>query len=1131
MKVLIVSENSVVCEKILKELKKSFPEAAFAEVCTEREWNEALGDKTVDALITMENLSWGSGLQLLKQIRQHSSETIAVMVSSKLSLDTAIAGMRLGLSDYITLEDIQRLPLILREKFRKSHNEIQSSRSVNHEYLSDRFYRMLFDNAKDAIFLMDKDVFIDCNCKATEMFGCTRKQILLKKPYEFSPPKQQDGSDSKEKALEKIQAALTGVPQYFEWRYQKLDGSVLDAEISLMPLIIDEKKYIQARVRDISPRKKAEQEFKTLFDNMAIGLYRTTPDGQILMANPTLIKMLGFSSFEELVERNLEEDGFECGYCRGDFKRKINEQGRVSGLISAWKKKDGEVIFVRENAQVVRDENGNILYYEGSAEDITEQIQYEEQIHLLSNALRSVNECISITDENNNFIYVNPAFEKTYGYSLDELIGKNINIVCSEKSPRDIIKKVLSKTLKGEWRGELWNKRKDGSEFLIELQTSVVRDERGNTVALIGVARDITEKKEVERALKESEEKFKILFEFAPDAYYLRDLNGKFIEVNKAAEEMVGYRREELLGKTFFEAGLLSEDQFPIAISALEKGKERKPIGPVEMVLIGKDGSRVPVEIRAIPITINENTIIFGIARDITERKRAEEALKESEAKYRRFFEEDLTGNYISTPDGRLLFCNPAFVRIFGFSSVEDALNYDMEKLYPNPDSRAQLLKKLQKEKKLQNYEIELRRIDGKPLHVIQNMIGDFDENGDLRQIRGYLFDITEQKLLEDELKHAQKMEAIGRLAGGVAHDFNNLLTVINGYSDLILNRIKPTDPIIKEISQIKKAGERASALTNQLLAFSRRQVVLPKIVDLNQIVANTEKMLRRLIGEDIELKTELQQGLGMVKIDPVQIDQIIMNLAVNARDAMPQGGCLIIRTSNVEIKEPLVKSPFKIPPGNYAVLSVCDSGIGMDVETLTHIFEPFFTTKEQGKGTGLGLSMVYGIVKQNKGFIEVKSKPGEGSTFKIYLPRIEEEKAYENKTKNNTEKLSGTETILVIEDEDGVRELVKNALTGNGYNILEACDADEALNLIRKHKPELHLILTDVVMPGMNGVELAKRVKEIHPDIKTLYMSGYTDSTNVNLKTLDDGVYFIQKPFTYLALLRKVRQILNNND
>ncbi len=390
-----------------------------------------------------------------------------------------------------------------------------------------------------------------------------------------------------------------------------------------------------------------------------------------------------------------------------------------------------------------------------------------------------------------------------------------------------------------------------------------------------------------------------------------------------------------------------------------------------------------------------------------------------------------------------------------------------------------------------------------------------------------FVSDITQRKRLEDQLLHAQKMEAIGRLAGGVAHDFNNMLTIISGYDRMLLDGLSPQDPMRGYAEEVARAADRAGALTAQLLAFSRRQVLRPRVVDINELLHSADKMLRRLIGEDIDLTLSLGAGVGNIKTDPGQVEQIIFNLAINARDAMPEGGRLIIETAVTHLDENYSRTHLGVQPGDYVMIAVSDTGHGMDAETKRHIFEPFFTTKEQGRGTGLGLATVYGTVKQSGGDIWVYSEPGKGTTFKIYFPRVVEAPSADQPARNAAAK-QGVETVLLVEDEKGVRELIAEMLRRQGYQVLRAADPLEALRISRQYNGTIHMLLTDVVMPQMSGKQLAEQLAPVRPDMKVLYLSGYTENTVVHHGVLEANVEFLAKPFSQQALAEKIRDILD---
>ena len=508
----------------------------------------------------------------------------------------------------------------------------------------------------------------------------------------------------------------------------------------------------------------------------------------------------------------------------------------------------------------------------------------------------------------------------------------------------------------------------------------------------------------------------------------------------------------------------------------------------------------------------------------------------QSAERYRDYFENAKDAIYVHDLAGHYIMVNKAGEDLIGYSR-EEILQMRISDVVPRPylDHIHTRLKEKLADHSLTIYECEAIRKDGNrvPIEVSSRLIY---ENGVPVAVQGSARDITERKRAEEalrasqlQLQQSQKLEAIGQLAGGVAHDFNNMLTAIIGYTDLSLRRVGLENPIRRNLEETKKAAERAASLVRQLLAFSRKQILEPKVLDLNDVVKDMHKMLTRLIGENIKLATRLETDLGSVKADPCQVEQIIVNLVVNARDAMPRGGRVTIETANVSLDAQTAAKHVAVNPGEYVMLTVSDTGSGMDQETQARIFEPFFTTKEVGKGTGLGLSTVYGIVKQSGGNIWVYSEPGFGTVFKVYLPRIDEA------TANSIARLAqesnaprGTETILLVEDEDVVRGLTRKILMQAGYNVLDARSGNEAIRLCATHAGSIDLLLTDVVMPEISGKEVADRLLELRPSIRVLFMSGYTDEAIVQHGVLDANVKFIQKPFTWIALTRKVREVLN---
>jgi len=555
----------------------------------------------------------------------------------------------------------------------------------------------------------------------------------------------------------------------------------------------------------------------------------------------------------------------------------------------------------------------------------------------------------------------------------------------------------------------------------------------------------------------------------------------------------------------------------------------------MEIAIRRQSGEVLSILLSATEVEFDGQACLLALCYDVTKLKKAERGLRESEASLRKAQEVaqvgswtiDLTdparpvswsrethrvcgtdpGQFEPSIDGFLSLVHPLDRNslLHGFqASLEEGTPYDLEHRIVRPDGSVRWVR--------EQAEV-IRDAAGTPVRMV-----------------GTIQDVTERLQLERQLVQSQKMEAVGRLAGGIAHDFNNLLSVILGYGELVVRKVGD-EGVRHKVGEILKAGERAAALTRQLLAFSRRQVLVAEVLDLTQVVTGTTDMLRRLIGEDIDLTTVFQPGAAKVQADRGQLEQVLVNLVVNARDAMPQGGKLVIEVQETLVDRGFAGEQVNVPAGHYAVLSVHDTGVGMDAETRSHVFEPFFTTKGEGGGTGLGLATVYGIVKQSGGFVWVHSEPGQGSTFKVYLPRVEAELPEAPATNPPVASPRGSETILIAEDEDALRELSREVLESQGYRVLEARGGNEALEEARRHGGRIHLLLTDVVMPSLNGRELAEKLTAEHAAVKVLYMSGYTDDMVLRRGVLNEGTAFIQKPFTPDALVRRVRAVLDGTE
>jgi PAS domain S-box-containing protein len=648
---------------------------------------------------------------------------------------------------------------------------------------------------------------------------------------------------------------------------------------------------------------------------------------------------------------------------------------------------------------------------------------------------------------------------------------------------------------------------------------------RARSKLLLRLQTRLAEGKGLEAALRESEEKYRSLISNIPDVVWSLDSRGNIVFVSPRIEQLGGWTAAEVRqgGAALFFRTIHPDDVSTVKEAITTAYRDRQP-HEVEYRAQTKDGRWIWVRARTTSALEKDGVLYLqGLLTDVTERKRAEA----ENTRLVTAIEQSPEAVVITDPQGAIQYVNSAFSRITGYSR-EEILGKNPRILKSGKQDPAMYMQLWTTILKGETWRGELvnRRKDGS-LYTEQMTITPVrGAHGEVTHFISTMQDVTEHKLLEQQLYQAQRIEAVGRLAGGVAHDFNNLLTIISGYGQLLQERLDAKD--LEYLEEILKAGGRATSLTRQLLAFSRLQILAPRVLDLNSVVAELEKMLRRLIGEDIELATVRQPGLGQIKADPGQIEQVIVNLAVNARDAMPKGGKLTIETADIYLDEAQARTHATVVPGPHVMVAVSDTGMGMDADTQKRIFEPFFTTKERGKGTGLGLATVYGIVKQSGGSIWVYSEVGQGSTFKIYFPRVVEGAPQDKQAGVRAEAPRGTETILVAEDEEGVRSLVCATLRSKGYQVLEAPGPLEALALAESHAAPIHLLLTDLIMPKMSGKELSERLSALHPETRLLFMSGYTDDAVVRHGIMEASTSFLQKPFAPNALAQKVREVLD---
>ena len=994
-------------------------------------------------------------------------------------------------------------------------------------------FEILVSSVKDyAIFMLDPSGRVATwNAGAQHIKGYAPEEILGKHFSIFYTPKDvAAGYPDQELA----QAIATGRYEEEGIRLRK-DQSQIWAHVTITALFDNTRKLLGfAKVtRDISDRKRREaqehQHKLRLLDQSFDPIFTWTPgaSGGITFWNKGAERVYGYTEAEALNRSSHELLSTESSAGIPEILRALDRDGHWTGELR-HRAKDGRWLIVDARLSRITNPDGIVQILEANR-DITERKRIEsslksseERLRLLVDGVKDY--ALMMLDRDGCVLTWYAGAQDIFGYSAEEIVGKPYAtfFTAEDVAAGKPEKKLSSAAQLGRQDDIGWRLRKNGARFWANGTLTALLDEHGALHGYAKIVRDLTE-------VRRNEELVRSVLDHTFDSIISIDERGAIEMFNRSSEKIFGYTSDEVRGRNV--SMLMPE---PYAREHDDYLKSYLQTGVAKIIGIGreveglrKDGSRFPLE-----LAITEFTTEFaagrhftGVIRDLTHRKQAE--AQQSRLTAVMHATPDFVG--ISDSNGRAIFVNRAGRKMVGLGENEDIVNLDIDAFH-DPAS----LQIIQKEglphaikhgSWVGETSLQTRSVEKIP--VWQMILAHTGAHGNVEFYSTICRDLRERRKLEQQLRHAQKMEAVGLLAGGVAHDFNNLLTVISGYSEILQDALAPSSPLHRAVKSIQEAGERAAALTQQLLAFSRQTVLEARVVDLNSIVRETARMLKRLIGEDVILETALDPEVLAVKVDPGQIGQVLMNLAVNSRDAMPTGGRLTIETCAFTFDEGIVALRPAVKPGEYVQLAMTDTGCGMDEATRLRIFEPFYTTKAPGKGTGLGLAVVHGIVNQSGGHIEVYSEPQVGTTFKIYLPAVHE-KLSQSQPSLEVISLKGTETVLLVEDESAVREIAKIGLQIHGYQVLEASSGEEALKVIAGHDHPIDLLITDVIMPGMSGPELAKQVFLISPATRLIYASGYTRDAIVRNGVLEGEVAFIQKPYTPFSLLRKARAVLD---
>jgi PAS domain S-box-containing protein len=996
-------------------------------------------------------------------------------------------------------------------------------------------YRSLFDSMQEGVAIHklvhtngtpENYILLEVNRRYEEILGVRREDVVNKLATNVY------GIQDAPYLTEYASVVETGTPLHFETYFPPMDKHFLisvasmgdDRFATLFFDITEQKKNERAIQQAYKSVAKGEAHYRLMFNSVsdALFVHKFGEDGlpgHFLEVNDNACRCLGYTREELLQMGPLDLDAPEEHSDLAIRSHRILADGHLiwEGTHIA---KDGRRVPVEVNTHLV-DLNGEPTLI-SSVRDISDRKEIEKNYrHVFDGAL----EGIFRTSLDGRALLANPALATMLGYDSVEQYLSEMNDSARQvwMDPNERSRYLSLFELQGIIRGyECQLKRRDGNPVWVSLNSRKVCGEDGQILYSEGFIEDITERRRDEEFIKTSENKFRMAFMTGADAFSIATLNeGLILDVNDRFAEVFGYPADEARGKTSTQLGLYANHDRGRLISELTaKGY----VSNLEFEALRKNGERRSVVVSASVMESTGEQLILVVVKDITEEKRAEAGLKTLTTAVEQANETIV----ITDLNGTIQYCNPAFSKVTGYSK-EEAVGQN-PRVLKSGQHDAEFYRQMWAtitQGQVWSGHLTNKRKDGSLYEESGTISPIRDASGKISGFVAVKRDVTEHRKLEDQLRQAQKLESIGRLAGGVAHDFNNLLTVINGYSGLLLRSLKPGDPLRSYAEEISTAGDRAAGLTKQLLAFSRKQVIEPKVVDLNAIIRESAAMLQRLIGDDIALETHLDISLGRVMADPDQIHQIIMNLAVNARDAMSDGGALDIETLNCELTaEDGAGGRGGQVPGRYVLMTVTDTGHGMDETVRKQIFEPFFTTKGVGKGTGLGLSTVYGIVQQNGGWIDAWSEVGVGTTFKLYLPRIDA--CAVEVEERSVSAGGGGETILLVEDQEAVRSFAKAVLRQHGYQVIHAGDGDQALSVVKLHSGPIHLLLTDVVMPGLNGRELSVRLRELCPDLKVLFISGYTADVIAQRGVLDPGVAFLHKPFSQEELAQKVREVLD---
>jgi PAS domain S-box-containing protein len=1263
LRVLLVEDTPADAKLIERELRKTGLALTLRRTETKEEFLRGIFELEPDIILSDFKLQHFDGMSALRIALDMAPAIPFIVVTGSTDEETAVDCMKAGATDYIVKEHLRRLaPAVMAALERKRIVEDKRRAEAALRESEERF-RRLAENAQDLIYryrLKPSRGFEYVSPSSTTITG-------------YTPDEHYADPDLGFKITHPDDRHLLQTPPDFSApllvRWFRKDGSLVWTERRNVPVFDDtgELVAIEGIARDVTERvlaeerlRESEEKLRNIVDHSTNLFYSHTPEHVITYISPQSRVFLDCEPEEAMVrwtEYVTDNPANRIGF-------ELTERAIKTGIAQPpyeleLRTKKGRTVWVEvHEAPVVRD--GKTVTVVGSLTNITQRKRAEEEIRSnrewLSVVFDASRDGIAV-EQDEKIVFCNRAFARLFGCERpDELMWKHISTVQSPKDNERLLE-FTRKRLRGEPTPSVYEFqgiRKDGSEVALEASVSIAAISGQHYI--IGLFRDISERKQAEEELREMKDLLSAFVEHEPGAVFAFSLDGRMLLVNDEWEKTFGRSRDDVLGVRVAE--LFPPELADHYLATNQRVVDAKSSITFEYALNTAKGMR-HYEVTKFPLfgPTEEIEAVAGIATDITERRQAEEALRASEERYRRLFDEDLTGNFVTKPDGTIIACNPAFADLFGFASVEDALHTNAAKLYTSQAERERFLELVKKNKKLEYHETEFRRLDGQTIYVVENVVGRYDDEGNLVELHGYVFDDTkrrraeetlrklyravehtddvifitdpdgtityvnpafervygykpeetigrkpkllksgkmsagfyeefwktilagqsmrgelvnktkdgsfatveslvnpvvapdgnlsgfiavqkdittrkktgeERKELEAHLFQAQKMDSLGRLAGGIAHDFNNILGIIVGYSSLLPAIKDDEEKFGKAVEIIAQSVNRGAGLVRQILAFARKSDIHVEPIEINAAVREIVEMLQETFPKTIVVERKIERSLPFIEGDRTQLHQTLLNLCVNARDAMPDGGTLRIAAKAVEGMK--LRHKFaQATEEQYVQLSVSDTGGGITEEVKSHIFEPFFTTKEKGKGTGLGLSVVFGVVQSMKGFIDLESRPGQGTTFHVYLPVPRESaETVPGAYAGDLTIPGGNETLLLVEDEESLLEMLKNYLEGRGYRILTATDGESAVALFDQKKNEIALVLTDMGLPRMTGVNMFRRMKDIRAEVKVIMASGQIEY-GMRSELLKSGVRdFVQKPYRPDEIARKLRTVLD---